>query len=168
MRSGCVDSPSPRTGSAGTLLFLVLLVLPGPSFAARGEGSSSALLARLPAGARSQAFGGMQGALPGSVEAWLANPAALGLMESIEAEAFYHQGITDVVYSGVVAAFPAVGGLVVGGAVENFSAGTIEAYDYVGTRTSARLRQSITADNVRLPAARANETSADRGFVLLV
>ena len=120
---------------------LAVSLLPGTLMAARGQGSAGAILSRLPLGARSQSLGGAQGALPGTVEAWTANPAALSALGSPQVEAVYHQGVSDVVYSGVMAGAPLSYGLSAGASFQQFSAGTIEAHDYLGGTTSADLQE---------------------------
>jgi len=123
--------------TAAVLLAAVLAF--GRAHAATGAGSAGGLLTRLPFGARILALGGPQGALPDSPGSLLANPAALGAVGPGAAEAGLDQGVDDVSYNGIAVAGDLLPWLAGGVAAQTLGAGTIETYDYAGSRYSADL-----------------------------
>ncbi|MEK7474830.1 MAG: hypothetical protein AAB152_04255 [Candidatus Coatesbacteria bacterium] len=118
---------------------LAVLLAAGSAFAADGAGSAGGLLARLPFGARVLALGGAQGALPDSPGSLLVNPAAAGAVGPGAVEAGLDQGVEDVRYEGLAAAGDILPWFSGGIALQTLGAGTIETYDYVGTRYTADL-----------------------------
>ncbi len=129
-------------GGFAILLVAVLLALvPGWGQAARGDGSSGGILARMPVGARSLALGGSHGTLPGTPEVLLVNPAALAMLDTPAVVAAYHQGVEDITYNGLLVATPVNSWLSFGAGVSTLSAGVIEAYDYTGKRFERDLEE---------------------------
>jgi hypothetical protein len=120
---------------------VLLLLMPASLRAAAGEGTAGSLLARLPIGARSQALGGAHGALPDSPEVLVVNPSSLRLLRMARVEAAYHQGLEDLYHSGLLIGIPLKEWLVLGGGVEMFSAGMMEAYTHTGEPVQAQLQE---------------------------
>jgi len=122
------------------VVLAAILLVPARGFGAQGEGSSGALLARLPVGARSEAMGGNHGTLLQSAEAFLVNPAAVLLADKAVLESSYHQA-AGMDYGGILYVQPFGGSFALGFGVEALSAGTIEAWDYFGNISEALLQE---------------------------
>ena len=111
------------------------------AWAASGEGTAGAILARLPFGARSLGLGGPHGALGGSPGTMTVNPASLMSNGDGAAEAGFHRSAADTTYGGLAAAYAPKPWITAGVNVLTLTAGEFETWDAVGSKYTAQLQE---------------------------